>query len=216
MSTKTPHHFIDYSAAVKPYEGESPRLTREKMGECLTDLERGVPVALMNRKMGTQPMTALVYADETALLWPRSPNYMANAIGRYYRLDMKECRRINAVILGYRRNCPILIGMGIQLIPVGTRLPGGGRGISFLCRHFFIPSSEEKLLVALDGLAVAYVCSMELVLRKFLESMWLCQILFEKELLKNGSGISLANNPLCGCCPFLRPCLDLYDKAFKA
>lgn len=89
MKADEQYHFINYDNAVRAYEGEYPRLTRAKVAEFFSDLERGAPVAFMNRGTPAQPMTAIVFADETVLLWPRSPHFVVDAVGRYFDKDMK-------------------------------------------------------------------------------------------------------------------------------
>lgn len=214
MEANTQYHFINYDDAIKAYEGDYPRLTRDKVAELFSDLKRGAPVAFINRGTPAQPMTAIVFADETVLLWPRSPHFVVDAIGRYFDKDMKQCRRNNRKRFGYRRHFPIILGEELQLLPVVTKLPDGGRGISFLCRHFFIHLSEEKMLVSLSGLAVAYCCSSTLIKDKILELTRLCRALFIKELLKNGHSFSLANNPACSRCALLGVCHDLFYAAY--
>ena len=80
MEANTQYHFINYDDAVKAYEGEYPRLTRDKVAELFSDLKRGAPVAFINRGTPAQPMTAIVFADETVLLWPRSPHFVVDGI----------------------------------------------------------------------------------------------------------------------------------------
>ncbi|MBO1704200.1 hypothetical protein [Eubacterium callanderi] len=214
MEANTQYHFIDYAAAIRAYEDEYSRLTRDKVAELFSDLKRGAPVAFMNRGTPAQPMTAIVFADETILLWPRSPHFVVDAVGRYFDKDMKQCRKNNQKRFGYRRHFPLILGEALQLLPVVTRLPDGGRGISFLCRHFFIHLSEEKMLVSLSGLAITYCCASSLIRDKMQELMQLCQALFIKELFKNGCGFSLANNPVCRSCALLGLCYDLFYEAY--
>ncbi|SDP40409.1 hypothetical protein SAMN04515624_1118 [Eubacterium maltosivorans] len=214
MKADEQYHFINYDNAVRAYEGEYPRLTRANVAEFFSDLERGAPVAFMNRGTPAQPMTAIVFADETVLLWPRSPHFVVDAVGRYFDKDMKQCRKNNQKRFGYRRHFPIILGEALQLLPVVTKLPDGGRGISFLCRHFFIHLSEEKVLVSLSGLAVGYCCPSSLIRDKILELMRLCRALFVKELLKNGRSFSLANNAACCSCALFGQCHDQFYRAF--
>lgn len=215
MEVSRQYHLISYDDAVKSYEGEYPRLTRDKVAEFFSDLSRGGPVAFINRGTPAQPMTAIVFADETVLLWPRSPHFVVDAVGRYFDKDMKQCRKNNKKLFGYERHFPIVIGGELQLLPVVTALPDGGRGISFLCRHFFIHLSEAKMLVSQGGWAVAYSCTPDLILGKTLELIQLCRVLFIKNLFKNGRTLSLPNNPVCRGCAYLGPCLDQFYAAFN-
>ncbi|WP_195270849.1 hypothetical protein [Eubacterium sp. 1001713B170207_170306_E7] len=216
METNTQYHFINYDGAIRAYEEEYPRLTRDRVAAFFSDFRRGAPVAFINRGTLVQPMTAIVFADESVLLWPRSPHTVVDAVGRYFDKDMKQCRKNNKKLFGYERHFPIVIGESLQLLPVVTELPEGGKGISFLCRHFFIHAGEESLLVSTGGLAVAYCCSTALVRGKLLELVQLCRTLFIKELLKNGAAFRPARNPVCGCCTLFEACLELFREAFDS
>ena len=134
---------------------------------------------------------------------PRAPHFVVNAVGQYFDKDMNQCRKNNQKRFGYRRHFPLILGEALQLLPVVTRLPDGGRGISFLCRHFFIHLSEEKMLVSLSGLAITYCCASSLIRDKMQELMQLCQALFIKELFKTGLFARLKPHPFLNS-PFIK------------
>ncbi|MDO5690432.1 MAG: hypothetical protein Q4G61_09300 [Tissierellia bacterium] len=115
-------------------------------------LKRGVLAIAPKYDQGIGDTTHILLFGGENLCVRRNILTVLKNLGKYYMLDLAECRRYYAEFLGRRKNLPMVYNEENIFVPVRTRQPiGKNDGAMSFVNYRFVQGVEDSDVIFTDG-----------------------------------------------------------------